>query len=59
MKKVIHSHVVWTVFAAILLLIGLYIAGFRVTYAPDLENSWDAISAFASWSSVFVSGLAI
>lgn len=59
MKKVIHSHVVWTVFAAILLLIGLYIAGFRVTYAPNLENSWDAISAFASWSSVFVSGLAI
>ena len=37
----------------------MYLMGFRITYAPDLENSWDAISAFADWASVFVSGLAI
>lgn len=44
----------------------LYALGFRVTYAPELENSWDAISAVASWAGVivavvgvFVSGLAI
>lgn len=23
--------------------------GWRITYAPDLENKWDAISAVASW----------
>lgn len=23
--------------------------GFRITYAPELENNWDAISAFAAW----------
>ena len=24
--------------------------GFRITYAPELENSWDAISAVAAWA---------
>ncbi len=33
--------------------------GWRFTYAPDLENSWDAISAVASWSSVVVSIIAV
>ncbi len=23
----------------------LFVSGFRVTYAPELENSWDAVSA--------------
>lgn len=41
------------------LLVFLYRKGFRITYAPDLENSWDAISAFAAWSGVLMSLLAI
>lgn len=28
--------------------------GWRITYAPELENSWDAISAVAAWAGVFV-----
>ena len=43
----------------IFLLVFLYCKGFRITYAPDLENSWDAISAFAAWSGVFMSFVAI
>ena len=27
----------------------LYHKGFRITYAPELENSWEAISACAAW----------
>ena len=27
----------------------LFVLGFRITYAPELENSWNAISAMASW----------
>lgn len=58
MKKIIE------LFIAILLvggslLVFLYCKGFRITYAPDLENSWDAISAFAAWFGVFTSILAI
>ena len=35
----------------IALLLGfLYHKDFRITYAPELENSWDAISACAAWA---------
>lgn len=41
------------------LLVFLYCKGFRITYAPDLENSWDAVSAFAAWAGVVTSSVAI
>lgn len=28
--------------------------GWRITYAPDLENSWDAVSGVASWVGVII-----
>lgn len=37
----------------------MYQMGFRITYAPDLENSWNAISATASWVSAIASFLAV
>ena len=39
--------VVIIIIAAIAFL--MFLLGFRVTYAPKLENSWDAISTFADW----------
>ena len=33
--------------------------GWRITYAPRLENSWDAVSAVAAWAGVFSSFIAI
>lgn len=33
--------------------------GWRITYAPALENSWDAVSAVATWAGVFASVFAI
>ena len=44
----------WFPLALVLLIIGLILTsgfffGFRITYAPELENSWNAISAMASW----------
>lgn len=41
------------------LFVFLYCKGFRITYTPDLENSWDAISGFAAWAGVFMSFVAI
>lgn len=32
--------------------------GWRITYAPELENSWDAVSAVAAWISA-LAGIAI
>lgn len=43
----------------IALFVLLYCKGFRITYAPDLENSWDAVSAFAAWGGVIMSFAAI
>ena len=40
-------------------LLLMYQMGFRITYAPDLESSWDAISGTASWVSVIVSVLGV
>ena len=43
------------IFIIILLVVFLYCIGFRITYAPELETSWNAVIAFANWGSVFVS----
>lgn len=32
------------------LIVFLYHKGFRITYAPELENDWEAISACAAWA---------
>lgn len=37
----------------------LFWQGFRITYSPELETSWDAISACAAWASVGTSFIAI
>ena len=49
----------WFILIEVILVLILFLCGFRITYSPSLENSWNAISAVASWASVFVSGLAI
>ena len=45
--------------AEVLIAVLLWLFGFRITYAPTLENSWDAISAFAAWVGVISSFIAI
>ena len=41
------------------LVLILFCLGFRITYAPKLENSWDAVSAVASWVQVIISILGV
>lgn len=62
MKKLVKQK--WFPFIVALTLVGallgfLYHIGFRITYAPKLENSWDAISACAAWAGVGASFVAI
>lgn len=33
-------------------LVIMYMLGFRITYNPSIETSWDAVSACASWAAV-------
>lgn len=39
----------------VLVVVGLlYCAGLRITYAPELKNDWDSVSAYAAWAGVIV-----
>lgn len=62
MKKFVKGKwfplVLAAVIAAILALI-LFLFGFRITYSPELDNNWDAVSACASWVGVIASFVAI
>lgn len=62
MKKFINGKwfpLVIVVVVEAVLLVFLYCNNFRITYAPDLENSWDAVSTFAAWTGVLMSFVAI
>lgn len=43
----------------LVIVVAGFFFGFRITYAPELENSWEAISAVASWVGVVVSAVAV
>ena len=59
MKRIFSSAIIWITIFLSVLVVFLYFFGFRITYAPTLENSWDAISACASWFSAIASVVAI
>ena len=60
MKKILNVKIpLWIIGVILLAVIFLAVVGFRITYAPELENSWNAISAVAAWASVIASTAAI
>ena len=61
MKKIVKGRwfpltVAILIFAAVVIVMAL--SGWRITYAPELENSWDAVSAVAACFSA-LAGIAI
>lgn len=59
MKKLLKKPLFWFVSVEIIIVIILVFLGFKITYNPDLDNNWDAVSACAAWAGVVVSGIAI
>ena len=49
MKRIFRSSLFWIVIIVIVAVIVLALLGFKITYAPTLDNNWDAISAVAGW----------
>lgn len=45
--------------AAVIVALVMALFGWKITYAPDLENNWNAISAVAAWAGVAMSFVAI
>ncbi|MBE5949035.1 MAG: hypothetical protein E7261_08410 [Lachnospiraceae bacterium] len=59
MKKTLYSLIMWIIVSLCVIIIILYFCGFRITYAPNLENNWDSISACAGWFGAVASAVAI
>lgn len=59
MKNKVFLTVFCTLLAIAFSAVVLWLLGFRITYAPNLENSWDAISACAGWAGAIFSLIAI
>lgn len=62
MKKLLKSNwfrIVTEIVVVLIIVSILFFCGFRITYAPELETSWDAVSAVAAWAGVITSFIAI
>lgn len=49
----------WLIIAEVIVVVVGLLLGFKITYAPHLENDWDAISAVAGWAGAVVSAVAL
>ena len=61
MKVFIKKHTIALIILCglLFLLFFLYSVGFRITYVPSLENSWEAISAVSGWASALIATAAL
>ena len=59
MKRIFKSVAIWIVVGEALIAFVLWCMGFRITYAPELDNNWDAISAVAEWAGVVVGAIIV
>ena len=60
MKTFLYAKIpLWIILILFFAVIILALAGFRITYSPELENSWSAISAVAAWAGVAATVVAI
>jgi len=59
MRKIFRSLSFWIVVLLCAIIVILYFCGFRITYAPMLNNHWEAISAGAGWFGAIMSALAL
>lgn len=59
MKRSFKSAAAWIIIIELLTAIVMWCFGFRITYAPDLDNNWDAISAVAEWAGVIVGAIIV
>lgn len=60
-KKILKKSCIpnWVLLFFVIVFAVLTMFGWKITYAPQLENSWNAISAVGMWISAILSGVAI
>ena len=53
-KKALYSTAFWIMIIVVIIIVVLYALGFRITYAPELDNNWDAIGSMGEWAGALV-----
>lgn len=53
-KAIFKSVIFWIIIVEVTILFTLYILGFRITYSPKLETSWNAVAAVGQWAGALV-----
>ena len=59
MNKSFKNIAMWIVIGEIVIGFIMWCFGFRITYAPELDSNWEAISAVAEWAGVIVGAIII
>lgn len=59
MKRILKSALFWVVVGELAIALIMWCMGFRITYAPELDSNWDAISAIADWAGVIVGAVIV
>lgn len=54
-----HAVPTWILLVILIIITAFYNMGFRITYAPWMENAWGAIDAVGTWVAAIISGTAI
>lgn len=53
-KKTIKSLLFWLIIVEAILVVVLFLCGYRITYAPALEPNWDSVGAIGQWVGALV-----
>ena len=54
LKNIIKKPLTWVVIIELIIVIILIKLGFKITYAPQLDNNWEAIGAVGQWAGALV-----
>lgn len=54
LKRLSKSIIFWVVSVEVCIAIIFYLYGFRITYDPSLETSWEAVGAIGQWAGTIV-----
>lgn len=52
--KIIRTFLFWIIISMVIIIYILFVLGFRITYSPNLETSWDAVGAIGQWIGALV-----
>lgn len=59
MKRACRSPLLWILLIELIMILVLFLSGFRLMYAPNCDYDWEAISAVGGWCSAIATFCAV